>query len=64
MDWTDFLSAIALVMVIEGLLPFANPRGSRRAMITLAQLPDDKLRLAGLVSMVAGLALLWFARAG
>jgi uncharacterized protein YjeT (DUF2065 family) len=64
MDWTDFLSAIALVMVIEGLLPFANPRGSRRAMITLAQLPDDKLRLAGLVSMVVGAALLWFARAG
>ena len=64
MDWSDLLSAIALVMVIEGLLPFASPRGSRRAMITLAQLPDDKLRTAGLVSMIAGLALLWFVRSG
>ncbi len=64
MDWTDFLSAIALVMVIEGLLPFANPRGSRRAMAMLAQMPDDKLRLTGLLSMVGGLLLLWFVRSG
>ncbi|MEJ2515977.1 MAG: DUF2065 domain-containing protein [Gammaproteobacteria bacterium] len=64
MDWTDFLSAIALVMVIEGLLPFANPRGSRRAMAMLAQMPEDKLRLTGLLSMVAGLLLLWFVRSG
>jgi uncharacterized protein YjeT (DUF2065 family) len=64
MDWSDLLSAVALVMVIEGLLPFASPRGSRRAMITLAQLPDEKLRTAGLVSMIVGLLLLWFARSG
>jgi uncharacterized protein len=62
MNWIDLLSAVALLMVIEGLLPFANPRGSRRAMAMLAQMPDDKLRLAGLVSIIAGLVLLWFAR--
>jgi uncharacterized protein len=62
MNWTDLLSAFALLMVIEGLLPFANPRGSRRTMAMLAQMPDEKLRLAGLVSMIAGLLLLWFAR--
>ena len=62
MNWTDLLSAVALLMVLEGLLPFANPRGSRRTMAMLAQMPDDKLRLAGLVSMVAGLLLLWFVR--
>ena len=62
--WQDLWVALALMLVMEGILPFANPRGFRRAMVTLAQLPDDKLRLAGLVSMVAGLALLWFARAG
>jgi uncharacterized protein len=62
MNWTDLLSALALLMVLEGLLPFANPRGSRRTMAMLAQLPDEKLRIAGLVSMVAGLLLLWFVR--
>mgnify|MGYP001029525014 FL=1 len=62
MNWTDLLSAVALVMVIEGLLPFANPRGSRRTMAMLAQMPEDKLRLAGLASIVAGLVLLYFVR--
>jgi len=62
MNWTDLLSAIALLMVIEGLLPFANPRGSRRTMAMLAQLPDEKLRLVGLVSIIAGLVLLWVVR--
>lgn len=62
MNWTDLLSAIALLMVIEGLLPFANPRGSRRTMAMLAQMPDEKLRLAGLVSIIAGLVLLWIVR--
>ncbi len=62
MNWTDLMSAVALVMVIEGLLPFANPRGSRRTMAMLAQMPDDKLRLAGLASIVAGLVLLYFVR--
>ena len=62
MNWTDLLSAVALVMVIEGLLPFANPRGSRRTMAMLAQMPEDKLRLAGLASIVAGVVLLYFVR--
>lgn len=61
-NWTDLLSAVALLLVIEGLLPFANPRGSRRTMAMLAQLPDEKLRFAGLVSIIAGLLLLWFVR--
>ena len=63
MNWTDLLSAFALLMVLEGLLPFANPRGSRRTMAMLAQMPDEKLRIAGLVSMIAGLLLLWIVRA-
>jgi uncharacterized protein len=61
-SWTDLLSAIALLMVMEGLLPFANPRASRRTMAMLAQMPEEKLRVAGLVSIIAGLLLLWFVR--
>jgi uncharacterized protein len=62
MNWTDLLSAVALLMVIEGLLPFANPGGLRRTMVMLAQMPDEKLRVAGLASIIAGLVLLWFVR--
>jgi uncharacterized protein len=62
MNWTDLLSAIALLMVLEGLMPFANPGGLRRAMTMLAQQPDEKLRIAGFVSIVGGLVLLWFVR--
>ncbi|NGX15494.1 DUF2065 domain-containing protein [Wenzhouxiangella sp. XN24] len=62
MDWTDLLSAIALVMVIEGLLPFANPRGSRRVMAELSRMPENKLRLVGLASIASGLLLLWLVR--
>ena len=62
MNWTDLLSAVALLMVIEGLLPFANPRGSRRTMAMLAQMPEEKLRIVGLVSIIAGLVLLWIVR--
>ena len=62
MDWNDLLSALALVMVIEGLMPFANPEGSRRAMLTIAQLPARALRITGLVSILAGLALLYIVR--
>jgi membrane protease subunit HflC len=38
MDWTDFLSALALVLVIEGMMPFLNPGGTRRTMALIAQL--------------------------
>ena len=62
MDWSDLLTALALVMVIEGLLPFANPEGARRAMQTISQLPARVLRMTGLVSMLAGLGLLYFVR--
>lgn len=63
MDWKDLFSALALVMVIEGLMPFANPEGSRRAMLTIAQMPARTLRTIGLVSIIGGLGLLYLVRA-
>jgi len=53
--WT----AVALVLVIEGLLPFASPSGWRRAFSRLIQLRDGQIRFFGLVSVACGLALLW-----
>jgi len=58
----DLLAALALMLVIEGMLPFLSPAGLRRTLQTLAELDDRSLRLVGLVSMLAGLALLYLVR--
>lgn len=50
--------AAALMLVIEGVLPFLNPGGFRRAMGQLAELTDSQLRWAGLTSMLIGLLIL------
>jgi uncharacterized protein len=61
-NWSDLLAAFALYLVLEGVLPFLNPQALRRIMLSLANTADAHLRLWGLVSMSAGLALLYFAR--
>lgn len=60
LDWHELLRALALVMVIEGLLPFAAPSQWRRTLFTIAQFENRSMRLIGLASMVLGLALLQF----
>jgi hypothetical protein len=56
--------AFALYLVLEGILPFLNPNAAQRLMARLAQTETKQLRWGGLISMVAGLALLWMARNG
>ena len=56
--------AFALYLVLEGVLPFVNPAAAQRLMAKLAQTEPKQLRWGGLISMVAGLALLWMARNG
>ena len=64
MDWNDFLTALALYLVFEGMLPFVSPEGWRRSMRAIAELSARQLRVFGLVSMLAGLVLLKFVRGG
>jgi uncharacterized protein YjeT (DUF2065 family) len=61
--WHDLLVALALVLVIEGVWPFLSPSGMRRALLAVAKEDDRTLRIAGLISMVAGVALLYWVRA-
>ncbi|MEO7242563.1 MAG: DUF2065 domain-containing protein [Variovorax sp.] len=61
MDSDSWWSALALVLVIEGLLPFLSPTGWRRAFSQLLQLRDGQLRFFGLCSIAVGLLLLWLA---
>jgi uncharacterized protein len=59
---TDFLAAIALLFVLEGLLFAAFPAASRQAMKTAADMPDASLRSVGLVSAVIGIVALGVVR--
>ena len=58
--WENLIPALALVLVIEGMLPFLSPKGWRDAMSQAAQLPDNVLRTLGFVSMMAGVIILYF----
>ena len=60
--WSDLLAALALFLVLEGVVPFLNPAGLKQAMATLMTIPDRQLRIAGLGSIVVGLMLLWVVR--
>lgn len=56
------LTAFALMLVIEGILPFLVPSIWRDTFRRLIELSDGQLRFVGLSSMVAGLLLLYLAR--
>ena len=58
----DLLAALALVLIIEGLFPFAAPAVMRRMWQQVAELPDNVLRRMGFFSMLAGLIFLYFVR--
>jgi len=60
--WENMIPALALVLVIEGLLPFLSPRSWREAMSQAAQMPDNILRSLGFVSMMVGVIILYFVR--
>jgi len=59
---TTLLMALALMLVIEGLLPFLAPRLWRETFQRLMQLSDGQIRFFGLTSMLAGLILLYISR--
>ena len=56
--WDVALSACALLLVAEGLLPFVSPQAWRRVFERAMQMSDGQIRFLGLISMVAGLVML------
>ena len=54
------LTALALMLIIEGLLPFLVPGFWRDAFRRLTEMSDGQVRFVGLSSMLAGLLLLFF----
>ena len=57
-----FLSAVGLMLVLEGILPFLNPRAFRRSLAVVVRADERVLRVVGLFSMLAGVALLYIVR--
>jgi uncharacterized protein YjeT (DUF2065 family) len=61
-NFTDLLAALALFFVLEGIAPFLHPRGVKRAFTRLLEVTDRELRIAGLGSMLVGVAILFLVR--
>jgi hypothetical protein len=57
--WQDLLVALALLFVIEGIMPFLAPGLMRRMLLEVARQDNRSLRVTGLVSMLVGVGLLY-----
>lgn len=55
----SFWTALGLVLVIEGLLPFLSPGGWRRMFEQVLRLRDGQIRFFGLGSVLLGVLLIW-----
>jgi uncharacterized protein YjeT (DUF2065 family) len=58
----DLFAALALVLVIEGILPLLSPSGYRSALQSMLQQDDRMLRKIAVGSILAGLLLLYIIR--
>jgi len=56
-----FLTALGLVLVIEGFLYGGVPSFAKKMAAMLLETPDDVLRKAGIAAALFGLALIWLA---
>lgn len=60
--WDELWIATALLLVMEGIVPFMSPVMMRRALVMMAAMDDRAMRLTGLVSMVLGVVILYIVR--
>lgn len=62
MYWSEILTAVALLLVIEGMLPFVKPGRYKQLVAQIVRLSDSQLRVYGLSAMIAGILLLFIVR--
>lgn len=62
MNWQDLVAALGLVFVIEGIIPFINPRRMRQTLVVVLQQKDSTIRVVGLLAMSLGCLLLYLVR--
>ncbi len=56
------LTALGLMLIFEGLLPFITPQAWRETFKRMIELKDGQLRFIGLISIIGGLLLMFFSR--
>ncbi|MDE2365356.1 MAG: DUF2065 domain-containing protein [Betaproteobacteria bacterium] len=60
--WDTLVMAFALMLVLEGLLPFLMPGTWRDTFRKLTEINDSQVRFIGLTSMLAGLLILYLVK--
>jgi uncharacterized protein YjeT (DUF2065 family) len=60
---SEFIVALGLVFVIEGLVFAAMPGPAKRALAAIVDSPEQFLRVVGISSAVAGVVIIWLVRA-
>ncbi|HZO01114.1 MAG TPA: DUF2065 domain-containing protein [Burkholderiales bacterium] len=61
---TTFIMALALMLILEGVLPFLAPNLWRDTFRKITQMTDGQIRFVGLSSMIVGLLILLWVRTG
>ena len=59
---SDFIVALGLVFVIEGLIFAVSPGAAKNAMAHVLDTADGPLRIVGIVAAILGVLLVWFVR--
>jgi uncharacterized protein YjeT (DUF2065 family) len=62
MQWSDLFAALALMLMLEGILPFLNPGRYRKMLELLEQISDTQLRSIGFAIMLVGAVILTLVR--
>lgn len=60
--WDDLWAAIALMLIIEGVLPFLNPKGFSQMLQLVSQMEERSIRILGAFWMFLGLVVLYWIR--
>ncbi len=58
--WETLLLAIALMLILEGMMPFLSPKTWRETFKKMIEMDDGQIRFVGLTTMLIGLLLLFF----
>lgn len=59
---SDLLAAVAIAMILEGIMPFVSPKGWKAMVSKIAQFPEQQLRTFGFLLMLSGVAFLYMVR--
>lgn len=62
MQWEFVLAAIALVIMLEGIIALLSPELARRMMLRMIELPTPQFRMMGLIAVTLGVLLLYLTR--